>query len=82
LSTVILSFLMRERDRTVTVFGFSFQSVDVFVHHNIPGHEIDFENVKILDRADTVRKLEYKEMLYIRKHKQTINKQSEGELFT
>ena len=54
----------------------------VFEHHNIPGHEIDFENVEILDRADTVRKLEYKEMLYIRKHKPTINKQTEGELFT
>jgi hypothetical protein len=54
----------------------------VFEHHNKPGHEIDFENVEILDRADTVRKLEYKEMLYIRKHKPTINKQTEGELFT
>ena len=41
-----------------------------------------FENVEILDRADTVRKLEYKEMLSIRKHKPTINKQTEGELFT
>jgi hypothetical protein len=54
----------------------------VFEHHNIPRHEIDFENVEILDCADTVRKLEYKEMLYIRKHKPTINKQTEGELFT
>jgi hypothetical protein len=32
--------------------------------------------------TDTVRKLEYKEMLYIRKFKPTINKQTEGELFT
>jgi hypothetical protein len=54
----------------------------VYEHHNIPGHEIDFENVEILDRADTTRKLEYKEMLYIRKLKPTINKQTEGELFT
>jgi hypothetical protein len=54
----------------------------VYEHHNIPGHEIDFENVEILDRADTIRKLEYKEMLYIRKYKPTINKQTEGELFT
>ena len=54
----------------------------VYEHHNKPGHEIDFENVEILDRADTVRKLEYKEMLYIRKLKPTINKQTEGELFT
>jgi hypothetical protein len=50
----------------------------VFENHNIPGHEIDFENVVILDRADTVRKLESKEMPYIRKLKQTINKQTEG----
>jgi hypothetical protein len=54
----------------------------VHEHHNISGHEIDFENVEILDRADTTRKLEYKEMLYIRKLKPTINKQTEGELFT
>ena len=54
----------------------------VFERHNMPGHEIDFENDEILDRADTVRKLEYKEMLYIRKHKPTISKQTEGELFT
>jgi hypothetical protein len=54
----------------------------VYEHHNIPGHEIDFENVEILDRADTTRKLEYKEMLYTRKLKPTINKQTEGELFT
>ncbi len=38
--------------------------------------------MKILDRADTVRKLEYKEMLYVRKHKLRINKQTESELFT
>ena len=54
----------------------------VYEHPNIPGHEIDLENVEILDRADSVRKLEYKEMLYIRKLKPTINKQTEGELFT
>ena len=30
----------------------------VFEHHNIPRHEIDFENIEISDRADTVRKLE------------------------
>ena len=48
----------------------------------IPGYEIDFENVEILDRADTTRKLEYKEILFIRKLKPTINKQTEGELFT
>ena len=54
----------------------------LYEHHNIPGHEIEFENVEILNSADTTRKLEYKEMLYIRKLKPTINKQTEGELFT
>jgi hypothetical protein len=45
----------------------------VFEHHNIPGHEIDFENVEILDRADTVSK-EYKEMLYQNTNQLLINK--------
>ena len=39
-------------------------------------------NVEILDRADSVKKLELKEMLYIRKLKPTLNKQKESELFT
>ncbi len=54
----------------------------VYEHHNIPGHEIDFENVEILNRADTIRKLEYKEIFYIRKFKPIINKQTKGELST
>jgi hypothetical protein len=54
----------------------------VYEHHNIDGHEIDLENVETFDRHDTIRKLEYKEMLYIRKLKPTINKQTEGEIFT
>jgi len=54
----------------------------VYEHNIIPGHEIDFDNVVILDRADSVKKLELKEMLYIRKLKPTLNKQKESELFT
>ena len=54
----------------------------VYEHHHEDGHEIDFENVEILDRADSLKKLEYKEMLYIRKLKPTLNKQVESELFT
>ena len=38
--------------------------------------------MEILDRADSIRKLELKEMLYIRKMKPTLNKQMESELFT
>ena len=54
----------------------------MYEHHHMTGHEIDFENVEILDRADTIKKLELKEMLYIRKLKPTLNKQLESELFT
>ena len=48
----------------------------------LPGHEIDFDGVEILDRANTIKKLELKEMLYIRKFNPTLNKQLESELFT
>ena len=51
-------------------------------HHKLPGHEMDFANVEILDRANTVKKLELKEILYIRKLKPSLNKQLESELFT
>ena len=54
----------------------------VFEHNNIPVHEIDFENVQIIDRADSSLKLSYKEMLYIRKLKPSLHKQVESELFT
>ncbi len=51
----------------------------VYEHHKLPGHEIDFANVEILDRANTIKKLE---LLHIRKHKPSLNKQLESELFT
>ena len=54
----------------------------VHEHHKLPGHEMDFANVEILDRANTTKKLELKEMLYIRKLKPSLNKQLESELFT
>ena len=30
----------------------------VYEHHHLEGHEIDFDNVEILDRADSLKKLE------------------------
>ena len=38
--------------------------------------------MEILDRANTIKKLELKEMLHIRKQKPSLNKQLESELFT
>ncbi len=38
--------------------------------------------MKLTSKTYTTRKLEYKEILYTRKLKPTINKQKDGELFT
>ena len=43
---------------------------------------MDFENIEILDRARNDRKLQYKEMLYIRKLNPTLNRQMNSDLFT
>jgi hypothetical protein len=56
--------------------------VRIRTKNTLPAHEIDFDNVEILDRADTTKKLELKKMLYIRKLKPTLNKQLKSELFT
>ena len=32
----------------------------VYEQHKLPGHEIDFANVEILDHANTIKKLEMK----------------------
>ena len=43
---------------------------------------MDFDNVEILDRASNDWKLQYKEMLFIRKLNPLLNKQTNSELFT
>ena len=43
---------------------------------------MDFENIVILDRASNALKLQYKEMLYIRKLNPTLNRQMNSDLFT
>ena len=50
------------------------KSSHVYQHHIQEGHEMDFDNVKILDRASNDLKLQYKEMLYIRKLNPSLNK--------
>ena len=54
----------------------------VYQHKINEGHEIDFEGVKILDRASNDDKLGWKEMLYIRKLKPSLNIQKDSQLFT
>ena len=54
----------------------------VFEHHYKVGHKIDFDNVKILDRASNDFKLQLKEMLLIRKYNPSLNRQMNSELFT
>jgi hypothetical protein len=51
-------------------------------HQKLPGDEMVFGYVEILDRANTTKKLELKEMLYIQKLKSSLNKQLESEFFS
>ena len=54
----------------------------VYQHIKTEQHRMDFENTEILDHASNDRKLQYKEMLYIRKLNPTLNRQMNSELFT
>ena len=47
----------------------------VYEHHKLTGHKIDYDDVKILDRADSDPKLKVKEILHIDKRKPTLNTQ-------
>ena len=58
------------------------KSSHVYQHHVKEGHEMDFDNIKILDRASNELKLQYKEMLFIRKLNPSLNKQTNSEFFT
>ena len=46
-----------------------------FQHTVATNHEIDYENIEIIDKADTDLKLRVKELLHILKRKPTLNKQ-------
>ena len=50
----------------VTFFSF-------FIVNNLFGHIIDYNSTKILDRADSDRKLQIKELLHIDQKKPTLN---------
>lgn len=52
------------------------------IHASQPKHRMDFENIVILDRASNALKLQYKEMLYIRKLNPSLNRQMNSELFS
>ena len=54
----------------------------VYLHQINEKHEIDFDNIKILDRASNDNKLSWKEMLYIRKYNPSLNVQKDSQLFT
>jgi hypothetical protein len=54
----------------------------VLKHQKIKGHKMDFDNIRILDKASNQLKLQYKEMLYIRKMNPSINMQMNSSLFS
>ena len=47
----------------------------VYQHDRQPGHQMSYDNVEIIDRAETRVKLAAKEALHILKEKPTLNKQ-------
>ena len=51
------------------------KSSSVYDHQEKTGHTIDFDNVKILDKANFNWKLQFKEVLHINSKKPAINKQ-------
>ena len=57
-----------------------FQSWDQYEKET--GYKMVFENKIILDRASNDLKLQYKEMLYIRKLNPSFNRQMNSELFS
>ena len=54
----------------------------VYKHMIETKHTIDWDSFKILDTADTNRKLLLKEMLYINKFKPELNIQKSSNLFS
>jgi hypothetical protein len=55
----------------------------VYEHHKLSGHEIDFVNVEILDRANTIKKVRTKRnVTYPQTQTISKHKQLEFELFT
>ena len=45
----------------------------IYQHQLSTGHTIDYDNVQILDRADSDRKLQLKEVMHIDKRKPSLN---------
>ena len=60
----------------------TYKESHVYQRMNIEKHRMDFENIKILDRVSKDLKLQYKEMLYIRKLNPTLNRQMNSKLFS
>jgi hypothetical protein len=54
----------------------------LFEHSITSKHQIDYDDVQILDTASNDHMLQLKEMLYINKNKPTLNKQKNSSLFS
>ncbi|CAF0823921.1 unnamed protein product [Brachionus calyciflorus] len=53
----------------------------VYGHMSESGHQVDFNNVEILDSPSSDYKLKLKEAFYIKKYKPTLNVQIQSDLF-
>lgn len=54
----------------------------LFKHEKLTRHRVDYNNVEILDQANSDKKLLLKELLYIKRHTLDLNVQKELKLIS
>ena len=74
--------LIRRKGEHSTGKGAGENISSCFKHSKQTGHEMDYENIEVLDKANTHKKVLLKEMLHIQKEKPTLNVQKGSSLFT
>ena len=70
----ILSYRIKEHQSSKKDKKGNYASA-LYEHHKLTNHKIDFDGIKILDRADSDPKLKIKEILHIDKKKPNFNTQ-------
>ena len=70
----ILSYRIKEHQSSKKDKKGNYASA-LYEHHKLTNHKIDFDGIKILDRADSDPKLKIKEILHIDKKKPSLNTQ-------
>ena len=75
-------FLIRRKREHSKGTGSGENISSCFKHSKTTGHVIDYDDIEVLDKADTHKKVLLKEMLHIQKEKPQLNVQKGSSLFT